>query len=168
MTNYKSKQGESQEKQGDLIRQLVCFRLTNEEYGLDIQKVHEINRLVTITKIPQAPDFVEGVINLRGKIIPIIDLRKRFGFEALKERDKENRIIVIEAHGSTVGMIVDAVTEVLRLQQSQIDATPDLATASVDVKYIDGVAMLDQRLLIVLNSDLIFSDEEIKKLESVN
>jgi purine-binding chemotaxis protein CheW len=167
MADYKSKQSESTEKKGNVIRQLVCFRLGDEEYGLDIQKVHEINRLVNITKIPQAPVFVEGVINLRGKIIPIIDLRKRFGFEALKVRDKENRIIVIEAHGSTVGMIVDAVTEVLRLQESQIEATPDLATASVDVKYIDGVAMLEQRLLIVLNSDLIFSDEEIKKLEAV-
>lgn len=155
------------EKTADTIRQLVCFRLGEEDYGLDIQKVHEINRMVTITKIPQAPKFVEGVINLRGKIIPVIDLRQRFGFAKLEKRDKENRIIVIEAHNSTVGMVVDAVTEVLRLPESKIENTPDLATSSVDIKYIDGVAMLDGRLLIVLNSDLIFSDDEIRKMAAV-
>ncbi len=146
--------------QGTALRQLVCFNLGSEDFGVDISKVQEINRMVEITNIPQSPEFVEGVINLRGKIIPVVDLRKRFGFEIMTERTKENRIIVIETPNATVGFIVDAVTEVLRIKSGSIEPTPEMVTSGVDIRYIEGVAMLDDQLLIVLDTDKIFSLEE--------
>jgi len=152
----------------EIIRQLVCFRLGDEIFGIDIYKVQEINRMVAITKIPQSPHFVEGVINLRGKIIPVIDLKKRFGMEAGAQRTKENRIIVIQTGGVTVGFIVDEVTEVLRIPATKIEETPEMVTAGVEQKYIEGVALLDsEHLLIVLDMDKIFSREETASITSL-
>lgn len=149
------------------LRQLVCFKLGEEEFGVDINNVQEINRMVDITKIPQSLDYVEGVINLRGKIIPVIDLRKRFGFLTLEERTKETRIVVLETETVTVGIIVDQVTEVLRIPSGSIEPTPELASSDVDVRYIEGVALLKESLLIVLNTAQIFSDEETKSFEKI-
>lgn len=149
------------------LRQLVVFQLGDEGFCVDIAKVREINRLVEITKIPQSPEFVEGVINLRGQIIPIIDMRKRFGFSVPEEDSKDNRIMVIETNGSLVGFIVDAVREVLRLSGDVIEPTPELIASDIDRKYIEGVATLEDRLLIVLNSDLIFGQSEIGSLEAL-
>lgn len=143
---------------GEDLLQLVSFKLGEEEFGVDILKVQEINRLVDITKVPRAPSFVEGVINLRGKVIPIIDLRKRFGLD-LKERDKDTRIVVVDIEGSIMGMIVDAVSEVLRLPASTIEPAPEIAT-SIDSEYIRGVAKLEDRLLIFLDLSKVFSQQE--------
>ena len=104
-----------------VIRQLVCFRLGEEEFGINIDSVHEIIKMITVTHIPQAPDFVEGIINLRGNITPVVDLRQRFGFPALEKREKESRIILIEARSRVVGLIVDAVTEVISLPHEKLD-----------------------------------------------
>ena len=133
---------------GDLI-QLVSFKLGDEEFGIDILKVQEINRMVEITKVPQAPHFCEGVINLRGKVIPVIDLRLKFTME-VKERDKDSRIIVCDVNGVVIGMIVDAVEEVLRIPGSTVEPAPDVVT-SINSDYIKGVAKLDERLLILLD-----------------
>jgi len=111
----------------DLI-QLVSFKLGEEEFGIDILKVQEINRMVEITKVPQAPHFCEGVINLRGKVIPVIDLRLKFTMEA-KERDKDSRIVVCDVNGVVIGMIVDAVEEVLRIPSSTVEPAPDIVTS---------------------------------------
>lgn len=143
---------------GEDLLQLVSFKLGEEEFGVDILKVQEINRLVDITKVPRAPSFVEGVINLRGKVIPIIDLRKRFGLD-MKERDKDTRIVVVDIEGSIMGMIVDAVSEVLRLPASTIEPAPEIAT-SIDSEYIRGVAKLEDRLLIFLDLSKVFSQQE--------
>lgn len=143
---------------GEELLQLVSFKLGEEEFGVDILKVQEINRLVEITKVPRTPDFVEGVINLRGKVIPIIDLRKRFGLN-LKDNDKDTRIVVIDIDGSIMGMIVDAVSEVLRLPESTIEPAPEIAT-SIDSEYIRGVAKLEDRLLIFLDLSKVFSQQE--------
>lgn len=143
---------------GEDLLQLVSFNLGEELFGVDILKVQEINRLVEITKVPKAPNFVEGVINLRGKVIPIIDLRKRFGLPT-KEHDKDTRITVVDINGNVMGMIVDAVSEVLRLPSSTVEAAPDIAT-SVDSQYIRGVAKLEDRLLILLDLARIFSEAE--------
>ena len=143
---------------GEDLLQLVSFKLSEEEFGVDILKVQEINRLVEITKVPRAPGFVEGVINLRGKVIPIIDLRKRFGLNT-KERDKDTRIVVVDIEGSIMGMIVDAVSEVLRLPASTIEPAPEIAT-SIDSEYIRGVAKLEDRLLIFLDLSKVFSQQE--------
>ena len=110
-------------KSGNEILQLVTFSIGEEDFGVDILKVQEIIRMMDITKVPRAPEFVEGVINLRGKVIPIIDLRRRFG-RTPKPHDKDTRIIVIEMSGIIVGFVVDAVSEVLRIPKSTVEAAP--------------------------------------------
>ncbi len=150
------------------LRQLVVFQLGGEGYCVDINKVREINRVVEITHIPQSPPFVEGVINLRGQIIPIIDLRLRFDLTDNMDKDSnETRIMVVDTNGTLVGFIVDAVKEVLRISTDQIEPTPDLVTSDIDRKYIEGVATVEDRLLIILNSDLIFATEELGDLKTV-
>jgi len=142
--------------------QLVSFNIGSEEFGVDILKVQEINRMVEITKVPQAPHYVEGVINLRGKVIPIIDLRKRFNLE-LKEYDKNTRIVVVDIGGNIMGMIVDAVSEVLRLDAGTIEPPPEIVTG-INAEYIRGVAKLEDRLLIFLDRSKVIDPEEISAL----
>ncbi len=137
--------------------QLVIFRLAQEEYGLPITKVQEINRLVPITKLPQTPDFMEGIINLRGRIIPVIDLRKRFQL-TVTDYTEDNRIIIVEVNGQTVGIIVDAVTEVVRLAAASVEPPPP--SFIIDAQYIHGVGKLDERLLILLDIDKILTSQE--------
>lgn len=149
-------------KVSDDILQLVSFNIGTEEFGVDILKVQEINRMVEITRVPRSPDFVEGIINLRGKVIPIIDLRKRFNLQ-ITDHDKNTRIVVVDIDGQTMGMIVDSVSEVLRIPATTIEPTPDVVT-SVDSDYIRGVAKLDNRLLIYLDLAKILTGEEYKML----
>jgi len=161
---------EVQQKSGGDQRQLVVFQLGGEGYCVDISKVREINRVVDITKIPESPEFVEGVINLRGQIIPIIDLRKRFGLTIESERsgNADNRIMVVETNGNIVGFIVDAVREVLRISNENIEPTPDLVSSDIDRQYIEGVATINNRLLIIVNADYIFATHELKALDTIN
>ncbi len=148
----------------DNLTQLVSFKLGQEEFGIDIRKVQEINRMVEITKIPQAPHYCEGVINLRGKVIPVIDLRKKFDME-VEEWTKNTRIVVCEEGANIVGMIVDAVEEVLRLPSSTIEPAPGIVT-SIGTDYINGVAKLDERLLIFLNISKIVSEINISEIDT--
>ncbi|SDM12984.1 CheW protein [Dendrosporobacter quercicolus] len=145
--------------------QLVVFRLANEEYGLPITKVQEINRLTPITKLPQTPVFMEGVINLRGRIIPVIDLRKRFEL-AVEEYTDDTRIIVVDFSGQTVGVIVDAVTEVVRLAAASVEPPPN--NSVLDARYIEGVGKMDNRLLILLAADQIFTSQEEFAIQQTN
>lgn len=145
--------------------QLVVFRLAKEEYGLPITKVQEINRLVPITKLPQTPSFMEGIINLRGRIIPVIDLRKRFSL-AISEHNDDTRIIIVEVSGQTVGIIVDAVTEVVRLPAASVEPPPP--TFILEAQYIQGVGKIDGRLLILLEIDNILTTQEEIALKQVN
>jgi purine-binding chemotaxis protein CheW len=140
------------------LLQLVSFNLGDEEYGVDILKVQEINRMVHVTRVPKAPEFVEGVINLRGKVIPIVDLRKRFGLPA-KPHDKNTRIIVVDIEGRTVGLIVDGVSEVLRLSMETIEPPPSMV-AGVDAEYIWGVGKLEDRLLILLDLARVLAKDQ--------
>lgn len=144
--------------------QLVIFRLAKEEYGLPITKVQEINRLVPITKLPQTPSFMEGIINLRGRIIPVIDLRKRFQLAAA-DQSEDNRIIIVEVNGQTVGIIVDAVTEVVRLSGANIEPPPPAFI--LDAQYIHGVGKFDERLLILLDIDKILTSQEEIMLKQI-
>ncbi|MGD0657384.1 MAG: chemotaxis protein CheW [Syntrophorhabdales bacterium] len=150
----------------DKILQLVTFRLEDEEFGVDILKVQEINKMIDITRIPNAPPFVEGVINLRGKIIPIVDLRKRLGFEG-RSYDKSTRIIVVELEGMVLGFIVDSVSEVLRISESTVEPPPALVSG-VDSEYIEGVGKLDNRLLILLELKKVFTSTDRRALEKVS
>ncbi len=151
-----------EEKKDVTELQLVVFKIGNEEYGVEISEVQEINRMIEITKIPRAPEFVEGVINLRGKVIPVIDLRKRFGMEK-KDYDKNSRIIVVEIDEKLVGMIVDAVTEVLRITSDSIEPPPPII-AGIGSEYLKGVGKLDDRMLILLDLSKVFTDTEKEHL----
>ncbi len=147
------------------ILQLVTFKLGSEEFAVDILKVQEINKMMNITKIPNAPAFIEGVINLRGKIIPIVDLRKRLGFKD-QEYDKSTRIIVVELDGLVLGFIVDSASEVLRIPENTIEPPPTMI-ADIESEYIEGVGKVDDRLLILLELKKIFSSPERKDIESI-
>ena len=155
----------SQKKQEDELLQLVTFSIGEEEFGVNILKVQEIIRTMEITKVPRAPEFVEGVINLRGKVIPIIDLRRRFGL-APKGHDKNTRIIVIEINNIIVGFVVDAVSEVLRIPASTVEPPPPVV-AGVDSDYISGVGKLQDRLLIMLDLDKLLSGDDLEMLTSI-
>lgn len=142
--------------------QLVVFKLGQEEYGIPITQVQEINRLTSPTKIPNSPAFVEGVINLRGKIIPIVDLRKRFRLVEV-EYSEDSRIVVVELSGNTIGVTVDSVNEVLRLPAANIEPTPTIATG-IGSEYLSGVGKINDRLLILLDLNKILSSAEREQL----
>jgi purine-binding chemotaxis protein CheW len=146
--------------------QVVSFKLGSEEYGVDIAQVQEINRMVAVTHVPRAPQFMEGVINLRGQLIPIIDLRSRFGM-ARAEHTKSTRIVVTEVGAKRVGMVVDSVSEVLRLPTDQIEDAPEMITG-VDTEYIRGVGKIEDRLIILLDLAKIISGSERRELESAD
>jgi purine-binding chemotaxis protein CheW len=142
--------------------QLVVFELGEERYGLDIATVYEIIRHQPITAVPQAPAFVEGVINLRGRIIPVVDLRDRFGM-ATGDQTKASRIVVCDAAGTRVGLVVDGVSEVLMVASDAIEATPDVA-AGHDAGYHRGIAKLGERLIILLDLDGLFGPADADAL----
>lgn len=149
--------------------QLVVFTLIQGnmvcEYGVPITKVQEIITMAKPTKLPQAPEFVEGIINLRGKIIPIIDLKKRFQMGA-SEFTTETRSVVVEVTGQTIGIIVDEVSEVLRLSEDNIEPAPTIV-GGIAADYLTGVGKVDGRLLVLLDMDRILSDGERAELVTV-
>ncbi len=156
---------EHQTRQDAELMQLVTFSIGEEEFGVDILKVQEIIRTMEITKVPRAPQFVEGVINLRGKVIPIIDLRRRFGLTT-RGHDKHTRIIVIELSNMIVGFVVDSVSEVLRIPASTVEPPPPVVSG-LESEYISGVGKLEDRLLIMLDLNRLLSGEEQEKLSQV-
>ena len=139
-------------------RQLVIFDLAAESYGVDINAVQGIIRMQTITRVPRTPEFVEGVINLRGEVIPVVDLRKRFGLTATEET-KDSRIVVVYIGGQQVGMVVDAVTEVLRISADSIEP-PSSVITSADSAYLMGIAKLEDRLITLLDLEQALSEAE--------
>jgi len=152
---------EHKNESSDLL-QLVSFFIGNEEFGVDILYVQEINRMSHITTVPNAPDFVKGVINLRGRVIPVVDLRLKFGMPP-KEQDKNTRIIVIEVKGRTVGFLVDSVNEVLRISKDVTEPPPELAMG-INSEYIKAVGKLEDRLLILIDLEKILSKEDTVQL----
>ena len=147
-------------------KQLVLFDLSNEAYGVDISAVHEIIRMQPVTKVPRTPTFVEGIINLRGKVIPVIDLRKRFGFD-VAEQTKDNRIVVVDIYGENIGIIVDAVTEVLRIPADSVEPPSDIITTT-DSDYLLGIAKVDGKLIILLDLNKILSTDEISTVSDTS
>ncbi|MBX3044503.1 MAG: chemotaxis protein CheW [Candidatus Kapabacteria bacterium] len=155
-------------EQKDDILQLVSFNIGEEEFGVDILKVQEIIRLVEITRVPNAPHFVEGVINLRGKVIPVIDLRKRLGMVSI-ESSVESRIVVVELENKIIGFLVDCVNEVLRISRS-ITEPPPAIIAGINADYITAIGKLEDRILILLDLEMILNTNEkqsLTNLESV-
>ena len=146
-------------KQENELLQLVTFAIGEEEFGIDILKVQEIIRTMAITKVPNSPPHVEGVINLRGKVIPVIDLRSRFLLES-KPHDNQTRIIVVDLHRVVIGFVVDGVSEVLRIQSNTVEPPPPVVSG-IESEYIKGVGKLDNRLLILLDLDKLIPIEEL-------
>jgi purine-binding chemotaxis protein CheW len=147
-------------------QQLVVFDLSSEAFGVDISAVREIIRLQDITKVPRTPEFVEGVINLRGKVIPVIDLRKRFGLSA-EDESKDNRIVVVDIGAQDIGVVVDAVTEVLRISTETIEPPTSVISTS-DSEYLIGIAKLDARLIILLDLQQVLSEAEHNSLLEID
>jgi len=150
------------------LMQLVGFEVGKEIFGVDILMVREIIRSAPITAVPNSPEFVEGVINLRGDIIPVIDLRKRLNLYTDEMQDK-NWILILEVEGSVTGFVVDRVDDVLKIDQNNIEAAPEIVLAGLESQYIRGVCEVgDKRLMILLNFDSILLANEIKQLKDTN
>ena len=144
--------------------QFVIFKLENEHYGVNIVSVESIIKVQEITKMPHVPDFVEGLTNLRGAVIPVIDLRKRFDLNATEET-KDTRIIVVEMGNITAGMVVDAVTEVVHMSADDVEP-PSPMVSTVDTDFITGIAKIKKRLIILLDLSKVLSVEERQHLTS--
>lgn len=148
------------------IVQLVTFNLDDVDYGVDILLVHEILRIPQITRLPNTPKFIKGVINLRGNVIPVVDIRARFGFQAAKLTDL-SRIIVIEAETKQIGLLVDNVASVIRLKDSNVDP-PSVFIEGISEEFITGVGRLKDRLVIILNlMNVLYTDEEISEKKTL-
>lgn len=147
------------------VLQLVTFTLGGEEYAVDILKVQEINRMKEITKVPNAPYYVEGVINLRGKVIPVVSLRKFFGLPEEEDRAKQ-KIMIMDIQGTTIGLIVDTVSEVLRISSEIVEPPPSM-TYSVSSEFISGIAKLEDRLIILLDMDKLIGKEESQSMVGI-
>ncbi len=144
---------------------LVGFSVAKEEFCVDILKVQEIIRMMEITKIPNAPEFVEGVINLRGKVIPIVDFGKRCNLYGASQGEESHKRIVVASVGErTVGLVVDRVSQVIKLDEEQISSTPDVVKGS-NSEFISGVGKSGEKLLILLDLDRLFRQDE---LEGIN
>ena len=144
------------EKDGEM--QLVVFRVGKEEYGLDIQQVKEIIKMQEITEIPNAPEFIEGVINLRGQITPVMDMRKRLFVERAEKIGKDTRIVIVEAEESTLGIIVDAVIGVLHLAERDISPPP----VGGEREFVKGVGKIKEKLMILLDIDKMVTGGEMR------
>ncbi len=144
---------------------VIVFQLKDEEYAVSVQQVGSIERIEPITRVPQTADFVKGVINMRGVVTPIIDLRKRFGIEETEFSDS-TRIIIVYMDDIEVGLIVDAANDVIDIPESAIEPAPEVV-GSVDVDYIQGVAKLENRLLILLDLQKVLSKNEMNELKTV-
>lgn len=142
--------------------QLVVFKLGREEYSVSILQVQEIKRITDITRVPHTPDYIKGVINLRGSVLPVIDLKKRLNLPQQMSTE-DTRIIIVKVGELSVGMIVDAVSEVMTINQENIDS-PEVVAGSVAASYLSGVGKLDNRLLILLNLEEIIGVGQETKL----
>jgi len=146
-------------------KQLVVFDLGNEHFGVEIVSVDSIIKMQEITRMPQTPDFVEGITNLRGEVLPVIDLRKRLNVTP-KEADSETRIIVINLDNNKISMIVDSVTEVLTINEEAIEPTPAIVS-TISAQFITGIAKVEDRLIILLDLVKVLSPEEKEVLKDI-
>jgi len=158
------RQAEGLERTGDL--QIVTFFLSNEEFGVDILLIQEIIRPTAITEVPNTPAFLEGVINLRGKVVPVVDLRRRLDLD-ITPIDKSSRIMIIEMGERVTGFIVDSVSKVMSVPSESVQGAPEMVTAGVESEYIYGVSRLEDRLIILLDFSKILTDTEREQLGGV-
>jgi purine-binding chemotaxis protein CheW len=159
---YTASRAEASEK--EQLIQLVGFKIGKEIFGVDILMVQEIIRSAPITCVPNSPEFVEGVINLRGNIIPVIDLRRRLNLHTESYKQEKDWILILDISGRITGFIVDLVTEVIKIQETNIDPPPDILVAGLHSQYIRGVCEIENTLLILLDFTRILLIDEVKKL----
>lgn len=143
----------------------VIFQLNDEEYGVDVHQVQSIERMIHITRVPKMPDFVKGVINLRGVVTPIIDLKERFSIETTAYTDS-TRIIIVQVDDKEVGLIVDSANDVIDIPTEKIEQPPEVV-GKIESDYIRGVAKLDDRLLILLNLNKVLNAEELAAIANI-
>lgn len=149
--------------EAEKAREFVRFQVGEELYGIDIHAVQKVERMQPVTRLPRSLPFIEGVINLRGEVIPVIDLAKRFGMTPV-EAGSRTRIIIVRISGRGVGLVIDGVTGVLQLKESSIDPAPPQAFP-VDQRYVEAVGRAEEGLIILLNLDLLLSVEEMAQLQ---
>lgn len=145
--------------------QVVSFNLAQEEYAIEITKVKEIILVEGITRVPQMPDYIEGIINLRGDVVPVIDLRKRFGLSN-SELQEDTRIVVSRMDKRIVGLIVDSVSQVMKIPNSDIQPPPD-TIASIAGEYLTGIGKMDERMIMMLDIEKVLTSEEKEQIEKV-
>jgi purine-binding chemotaxis protein CheW len=146
--------------------QLVVFRVGREDFGVDVRKVDGVISMVDITRMPRTPHFVEGIINLRGQIVAVVDLALRLGIEGA-ERGPATRIVVVEAREVKVGLIVES-PEVINVSADEVEASPMLASSEVNTSFIKGIVKLEARLLILLDVDKVLSDRELSDIDEMD
>lgn len=158
---------DDEELEKEQLKQLVGFIISDEIFGVDILMVQEIIRGAVVTAIPNSPEFVEGVINLRGNIIPVIDLRKRLNLYIEEETVGKNWVLLLDVGDRITGFVVDRVTQVLKIDPAQIEPPPDIVVAGLESQYINGVCEIDDYLLILLDFNRILLMDEIRKLKQI-
>ncbi len=164
MKNFGASGGGYEHQVSEQLLQLVSFRLAGEEFCLEILRMREIIRARELTRVPNSPPYVEGVLNLRGRIIPVVNLRLRVGLRR-EEVSAATRIIVVEVNNNLLGFVVDSVSEVLRIPASKVEPPPRIT--KVEREYIAGVAQLEDRLLLLLDLDYLLSQQEEREVEEL-
>jgi purine-binding chemotaxis protein CheW len=148
--------------------QLVNFRLRDQEFGLDIGSVREITRVTDISRIPEAPSFILGVTNLRGQIIPVVDMARQFDLPPQDKLPESARIVVTELNGQTVGMLVDEVPEVLKIPAENIEPAPELIQTEIRKDFIKGVGKIETRIIVLLDLEKVLAPHETEELAKMN
>lgn len=164
MSNFTAQSGKTKEVT-DLVLQWVTFKLQEETYGINVMQVQEVLRYTDIAPVPGAPDYVMGIINLRGNVVTVIDTRARFGLPPSEVTDN-SRIVIIESERQVIGIMVDSVAEVVYLKQSEIDTAPNVGTDE-SAKFIQGVSNRDGELLILVDLNKLLSDDEWEEIRSI-
>ncbi|CAI3796457.1 MULTISPECIES: chemotaxis protein CheW [Rheinheimera] len=164
MSNLTAQSGKTKEVT-DLVLQWVTFKLQEETYGINVMQVQEVLRYTDIAPVPGAPDYVMGIINLRGNVVTVIDTRARFGLPPSEVTDN-SRIVIIESERQVIGIMVDSVAEVVYLKQSEIDTAPNVGTDE-SAKFIQGVSNRDGELLILVDLNKLLSDDEWEEIRSI-
>ena len=159
---------QSPEEAEQELMQLVGFSIGEQLFGVDILMVQEIIRSAPITPVPSSPEFVEGVINLRGKILPVIDLRKRLNLMVDEPRPEKTWVLILDIQGKITGFIVDAVSKVLKVDGATIEPAPDIITAGLQSQYLQGVCEINEKLLVILDFQRVLLQEELQQLQDLN
>jgi purine-binding chemotaxis protein CheW len=146
--------------------QYLVFTAKTQEFGIQAMRIHEISAMVDITNVPKAPPYIEGILNLRGRLVSVINFRKKFGFEA-KVQDEDTRLIIVEHGGFPIGIMVDSVEEVVRIPNEKVQKVPEATSTTESDQFITGVGILDTRLVILLDADKLLSKVEVIEAEAI-